>query len=262
VNSQQDAYIGTSGWKYPRWRGDFYEAGLRQRDELAYLSRRLNSAEINGSFYSLQKPERYARWRDETPAGFVFAVKGGRYITHLKKLRNSRPGLANFFASGPLALGDKLGPCLWQLPAALHYDEQVLEAFLAELPRTPEQAARLASESTRPDPYTAAPVCTPLRHAIEPRHDSWAAAAPLLREHNIALVRADTAGRFPEFTERTADFQYLRLHGPHRLYFGSYRPDLIAVWAARITTPAYVYFDNDADGAAPWDAMAMASVLG
>ena len=250
-------FIGTSGWKYPNWRGDFYPAGLRQADELAYLARHLNSAEINGSFYSLQRPERYARWRDATPDRFVFAVKGGRYITHMKKLRDAETGLANFFASGPLALGAKLGPFLWQLPAALHYSAEVLESFLCLLPRTTGEAAALAARSTRPHPFTDHRPGL-LRHALEPRHESWHAAAAQLRAHNVALVCADTAGRFPMFTETTADFAYFRLHGPERLYFGSYA-DRLDEWAARIDPAhdAYIYFDNDADGAAPWDAVGL-----
>lgn len=257
-------FVGTSGWKYPRWRGDFYPQGLRQADELAYLGRHLNSAEINGSFYSLQTPVRYARWRDATPEGFVFAVKGGRFITHLKRLRDPEAGLANFFASGPLALDRKLGPFLWQLPEALPYDPELLEAFLTLLPRTSGEAAQLASRATRPEPYTEAPVPMLLRHAIEPRHESWAVAAEQLRAHNVALVCADTAGRFPMFTEATADFAYFRLHGPERLYFGSYA-GRIEEWAARVREAPgdrYVYFDNDADGAAPWDAVALARALG
>lgn len=255
-------FIGTSGWKYPRWRGDFYPAGLRQADELTYLARHMNSAEINGSFYSLQRPDRYARWRDATPDGFVFAVKGGRYITHLKKLREPQTPLANFFASGPLALGHKLGPFLWQLPAALHYQAELLETFLHALPRTSGEAARLAARSTRPDPFIEEPTPMVLRHALEPRHESWHAAEPLLREHNVAMVCADTAGRFPRFTQTTADFAYFRLHGPDRLYFGSYQGRLDE-WAERLhpAQDAYVYFDNDADGAAPWDAVALADYI-
>jgi uncharacterized protein YecE (DUF72 family) len=251
--------IGTSGWRYPNWRGDFYPAGLPQRQELAYLARHMNSVEINGSFYSLQTPQRYARWRDETPDDFVFAVKGGRYITHLKRLQDPVPGLANFFASGPLALGAKLGPFLWQLPATLAFDEDLVRTFLDALPKTAAEPDALAATATRGAENRPAVQPTGLRHALEPRHPSWSHAVPLLREYNVALVCADTAGEFPQFDETTADFSYYRLHGPDRLYRGSYRPDLIEAWAQRIREPAYVYFDNDADGAAPWDAMALTS---
>ncbi|NKR04636.1 DUF72 domain-containing protein, partial len=108
--------VGISGWSYPGWRGDFYPPGLRQRDELAYAAERMSSIEVNGSFYSLQRPTSYAAWHDATPDDFVFAVKGGRFIPHMKRLRDVETPLANFLASGVRALRDKLGPVLWQLP--------------------------------------------------------------------------------------------------------------------------------------------------
>ena len=262
--------IGVSGWKYPNWRGDFYPAGLRQSDELAFLAQRMNSAELNSSFYSLKRPEEYAGWRDATPPDFRFAIKGGRYITHLKRLVDPGAGLANFFASGPLALTDRLGPFLWQLPESLHFDPARLVAFLEQLPRTAAQASRLARTCDRaivPEPY-APDLDMSLRHALEVRHESFRGCADMLREHGVALVLADTAGRFPVFEEITADFAYVRLHGPSRLYHGTYRPDLIRTWAARVDEwlarglDVYVYFDNDADGAAPHDAMALAAAVG
>lgn len=129
------ARIGISGWRYAPWRGVFYPDELPQREELAYASRQLASIEINGSFYSLQRPSSYARWREDTPRGFVFAVKAPRYITHIRRLRNAEEGLANFFASGVLCLREKLGPILWQLPPSFRYREDVLEDFLAQLPK-------------------------------------------------------------------------------------------------------------------------------
>ncbi|MEZ5185034.1 MAG: DUF72 domain-containing protein [Candidatus Nanopelagicales bacterium] len=261
--------IGVSGWKYPNWRGDFYPAELRQNDELPYVAQRLNSAEINGSFYSLQKPEHYSAWHDATPPGFCFAVKGGRFITHLKKLTDPGPGLANFFASGPLALADKLGPFLWQLPESLHFDEGRLRGFLRRLPHTAAEAATQAQECDRrivKHPHTPA-LTMKLRHALELRHESYRGCADLLREYGVAMVVADTGGRFPAFDEVTADFVYVRLHGPHQLYHGSYQPH-INRWADRVKQwtdrglDVYVYFDNDADGAAPFDAMALAEALG
>ena len=136
--------IGISGWTYPGWRGSFYPPGLVQRRELEYASARFGSIEINGSFYSLQRPSSYASWRAQTPDDTVFAVKGGRFITHLKKLAGVETALANFFASGILALGPKIGPILWQLPPTLAYDETPLSAFFEQLPRTTAQAAALA----------------------------------------------------------------------------------------------------------------------
>lgn len=267
-----EVHIGVSGWKYRNWRGDFYPAGLRQSDELGYLAERMNSAEINGSFYSLRKPEHYAAWRDATPRAFRFAVKGGRFITHMKKLNEPEMGLANFFASGPLALGTKLGCFLWQLPEALHLDLSRIGAFLEILPRTADAASGLAQGCDRrivSEPFTESPQMR-VRHAIEVRHESYRdpALARMLAEHGVALVLADTAGRFPQFDAVTADFVYVRLHGPHRLYFGSYRPDLIDIWARRVRQwlgaglDVFVYFDNDADGAAPFDAIALADALG
>ena len=129
-----DIRIGTSGWRYPSWRGDFYPVGLLQRDELAHLASQLNAVEINGSFYSLQRPTSYAAWAEQVPDDFVFAVKGGRFITHMRRLVDVQPALANFFASGVLALGAKLGPVLWQLPASLPFDEQLLDRLLPPAP--------------------------------------------------------------------------------------------------------------------------------
>ena len=117
-----DLRIGISGWRYAPWRGAFYPPGLPQTRELEYAAGRLNSIEINGSFYALQRPESYRRWAEQTPDDFVFSLKGPRFITHMKKLADVETPLANFFASGPLALGPKLGPVLWQLPPTLGFD--------------------------------------------------------------------------------------------------------------------------------------------
>src|SRR4051794_16292034 len=143
VNSR--LHIGISGWTYPPWRnGAFYPVGLAQKRELEYASRQVNSIEINGSFYSLQFPSSYRAWYAATPPGFIFAVKGGRFITHMKRLRNIDAPLANFFASGPLLLKEKLGPILWQLPPMLKFDRDLLDSFFRMLPRDTKQAAALA----------------------------------------------------------------------------------------------------------------------
>src|SRR5438309_3742059 len=168
--------IGISGWRYAGWRGVFYPPGLVQRRELEYASRAIPTIEINGSFYSLQRPECYEAWYRETPADFVFAVKGGRYITHMLKLRNAQTALANFFASGIFNLREKLGPFLWQLPPNLGFHPEPLEAFLAMLPRDTEQALRLARR--RDARMTgrsrlAIDAVRPLRHALEIRHDTF-----------------------------------------------------------------------------------------
>ncbi|MDB4940859.1 MAG: hypothetical protein JWP97_393 [Labilithrix sp.] len=268
---EADIRIGISGWRYAAWRGTFYPPKLPQRRELEYASSKMRSIEINGSFYSLQRPESYAAWRDQTPDDFVFSVKGGRFITHNKKLRDCEGALANFFASGVLALGEKLGPFLWQLPPQLSYDPKRLEDFFAILPRTTSQAAALAS---RPDPrfkrepYTEFGDDRPLRHTLEVRHDTYLHPGfpELLRKHDIALCIADTAGKWPLLHEVTSDFVYVRLHGDKELYVSGYAPRTLDMWARHIESwkprDVYVYFDNDVKVRAPYDAMNLASRFG
>ncbi|MDF3049164.1 MAG: hypothetical protein K0R87_802 [Pseudonocardia sp.] len=284
-------WIGTSGWRYPPWRGVFYPQGLAQRRELAHLAGRLNSVEINGSFYSLQRPESYRAWAADTPDEFLFAVKGSRYITHLKQLRDVRVPLANFLASGVLALGSKLGPLLWQLPPRLRFDPDRLDAFLRLLPHSTGAAAQLAGEhDERLDgrAETTVGADRPLRHALEVRHPSFRdpAFVALLREHDVALVVADTAGTFPYLDDVTARFVYVRLHGDAELYTSGYAPEALDRWATLIRAwrageapvsehtvmpPApsaaegrdvLVYFDNDVKAHAPFDAMALAERVG
>jgi uncharacterized protein YecE (DUF72 family) len=284
-------WIGTSGWRYPPWRGVFYPQGLAQRRELAHLAGRLNSVEINGSFYSLQRPESYRAWAADTPDEFLFAVKGSRYITHLKQLRDVRVPLANFLASGVLALGSKLGPLLWQLPPRLRFEPDRLDAFLRLLPHSTGAAAQLAGEhDERLDgrAETTVGADRPLRHALEVRHPSFRdpAFVALLREHDVALVVADTAGTFPYLDDVTARFVYVRLHGDAELYTSGYAPEALDRWATLIRAwrageapvsehtvmpPApsaaegrdvLVYFDNDVKAHAPFDAMALAERVG
>ena len=282
--------IGLSGWRYPPWRGRFYPRGLAQRRELEYASRRVSTIEINGSFYSLQRPEFYARWRDETPDGFVFSVKGPRFVTHMLKLRNCEQALANFFASGIANLGEKLGPILWQLPPVLRFRPEVLEPFLALLPRDTDQAAALArrrNDKVKGRARLAFGPCRPLRHALEVRHESFVDAAfvDLLRHEKVALVVADTAGKWPLVWDVTAEFVYVRLHGDEVLYVSGYGETALRRWAERIAAwsegrapadarciapgpPArragravFCYFDNDAKVMAPRDAQALARIL-
>jgi uncharacterized protein YecE (DUF72 family) len=258
--------IGTSGWVYPPWRGTFYPEGLTHKRELAYLAERLDSVEINGSFYSLQRPSSYQRWAEQTPEDFVFAVKGSRFITHMKRLRDGDELLANFLASGPLALGPKLGPILWQLPPTFRFDADVLDAFLSRLPRSTEQAAEIARRHDhRVDPaYTSTDADRPMRHALEIRHDSFVTPAftELLTRHGVALVVADAAGKYPLLEEVTADFVYIRLHGHDELYVSGYTDKGLDMWAEKIRSWAesgdvYTYFDNDAKVMAPRDAIAL-----
>jgi uncharacterized protein YecE (DUF72 family) len=280
--------IGISGWTYDFWRGEFYPKGLLQKRELEYASRQMNSIEINGSFYSLQRPASYQKWHEQTPDDFVFAVKGGMYLTHRKRLSDIRQPLANFFASGILLLGKKLGPILWQLPPWLPYDRERMSAFLKLLPRTSTAASKLAYEHDlkKKDWISADPVVkTKIRYAFEPRHASFFTEdfIELLRKYNAALVLANTAGKFPYAEDLTADFVYIRLHGSEELYASGYSEEELDRWASRIkkwrsgiqpsdavkiskksylprqSRDVYVYFDNDIKVHAPFDAISLAS---
>ena len=264
--------VGISGWTYAPWRGTFYPKGLRQRDELAYVAERMSSVEINGSFYALQRPKSYRSWRERTPDDFCFAVKGGRFITHMKRLADVETPLANFFASGVLALGPTLGPVLWQLPPTFRFDAERLSAFFGLLPRTTEQAAALAKhhdDRVAGDAVTETEADRPIRHALEVRHASFVDAGlpDLLREHDVGLVVADTAGKWPLLREVTSDFAYVRLHGDTELYASGYDADALDRWAESIREWAdagadvYVYFDNDMKVRAPYDAMALSERL-
>ncbi|HEY1968466.1 MAG TPA: DUF72 domain-containing protein [Pseudonocardia sp.] len=269
----REVRIGTSGWVYPPWRGEFYPPGLASRRELEYLSGRLRSVEINGSFYALQRPTSYQSWAAQTPDHFVFSVKGPRFITHMKKLRDPEVLLANFFASGVLALGAKLGPILWQLPPTFRYDADVLAAFFAALPRDTETAAALAGQhDERLDgrAWTSTDARRPVRYALEVRHASFAVAefTALLTEHNVACVVADSAGNWPYFDQPTArDLMYLRLHGDAELYTSGYTEEALHRWADRIQgwrrdRDVYAYFDNDVKVRAPADAQALTALIG
>jgi uncharacterized protein YecE (DUF72 family) len=282
--------VGLSGWRYPPWRGSFYPRGLTQRRELEYASRRFATIEINGSFYSLQRPEFYARWRDETPDGFVFSVKGPRFVTHMLKLRNCEQAVANFFASGIANLGDKLGPILWQLPPVFRFRPDVLAPFLARLPRDTDEAAALArrrNEKVKGRARLAFGPCRPLRHALEVRHETFVdeAFVDLLRRERVALVVADTAGKWPLVFDVTADFVYVRLHGDIELYVSGYGDAALGRWADRIAAwsegrapgdvrcisripsapcagrDVFCYFDNDAKVMAPRDAQTLSRIL-
>jgi uncharacterized protein YecE (DUF72 family) len=269
--------VGISGWRYPAWRGDFYPPGLPQRRELAHAAEHLTSIEINGSFYSLQRPSSYAAWRADATAArpdFVFAVKGGRYVTHLKRLIDVDTALANFFASGLLALGPALGPILWQLPETLRFDADVLEGFLRRLPRSTADAAVLAKrhDDKVPDDraLTTAESDRPLRYALEFRSPTFATppAYDVLRRHGVATVLADTAGRWPKVDEDTGPIRYVRLHGDRELYASGYTDRSLDEWAGRCRAWAeagrdvFVYFDNDMKGYAPHDAMRLIERLG
>ncbi len=283
-------YIGISGWRYPVWRGKFYPAGLPQRRELAFAAHHFNSIELNGPFYSLQRPEFYRAWADETPSDFVFAIKGSRFITHMKKLRDVEVALSNFFASGLLCLGRKIGPILWQFPETLGFNDSRFADFFELLPRNLHEAAELARRHdarVEDRAYIEPAVNAGLRHAVEVRHRSFQSPdfVRLLRRQRIALVVADTAQRWPYFEDVTADFVYVRLHGDTELYKSGYSAHAIADWAARVRAwqhgndpedavlvappitgtrarDVYIYFDNDVKVHAPFDALALGRELG
>jgi uncharacterized protein YecE (DUF72 family) len=282
--------IGISGWSYPPWRGTFFPPGLPQKQELAFASRQINSIELNGTFYSLQRPTSFQKWYEQTPDGFLFSVKGPRFITHLKRLKNIEAPLANFFASGVLRLNEKLGPMLWQLPPNFPFDPARLADFFQALPRDTIQAAKLAKlhdSKLRERAWKTIDTNRPLRHVLEVRHVSFVDSdfISLLRKHQIGLVIAETAGKWPFFEDLTSDLVYVRLHGDTELYVSGYTPASLEAWAKKIgawaegRNPAgakvhtaleeprpagrdvFVYFDNDVKTRAPYDAMALAHFL-
>ena len=261
--------IGISGWRYAPWRGVFYPKGLPQKRELEYASRELPTIEINGSFYSLQKPAYYAAWDRATPEGFVFSVKGSRFITHMLKLKEPERAMARFFGSGLLGLGPKLGPILWQFPQQFPFDEERFRRFLELLPGDAREAEKLSRRHDELQPGGEARESSKLRYAVEIRHDSYRDKRffELLRRRNAALVVADTAGKWPYLEERTAEFMYVRLHGDVELYASGYSDAALNRWADRIPAwmkrgDVYCYFDNDAKVKAPFDAMTLMGKLG
>src|SRR5690348_1522013 len=284
------ALIGISGWRYAPWRGVFYPPDLPQYRELEYASRALPTIEINGTFYSLQRPESFKRWYEETPPGFIFSIKGTRYITHILRLRDIGAPLANFFASGLFNLHEKLGPILWQFPPSFRYDSERMKRFFELLPQNTKDALSLARRRDRRMTgrvRLAIDTVRPLRHAIEIRNDSFLdeTFVQLLREFNIALVVADTAGKWPYREDVTADFMYLRLHGDKELYASGYTDEALTRWAERIRVwregdqpedahlvapvyplerqprDIYCYFDNDVKVKAPFDAQRLVAKL-
>ena len=282
MKKASDVRIGISGWNYQGWRGVFYPKGLSQTRELEFASRALNSIEINGSFYSLQRPESYRRWRAETPDNFIFGVKGGRFITHMRKLREIESPLANFFASGILALEEKLGPILWQFPPNFGWYPQRFRDFFTLLPRTTKEAATLGKRhdsKLKTRAWYKIERERTLRYCVEIRHSSFLVREffDLLREFNVAFVFADTAGKWPYAEDLTSNFIYCRLHGDTQLYASGYSGSALDWWAARLKLwregrqpndarliapirkkesrhDIFVYFDNDAKVHAPFDA--------
>lgn len=262
---------GTAGWVYEPWRGTFFPEGLVQKKELAYASSRLGSIEINATFRANQKPESFAKWAGEARDGFVFSIKGPQLVTHIKRLKNCEIELANFFASGPLALGAKLGPFVWQLPPNVAYDRAVLTQFLSWLPRSIEDYVVLASkadERLKSVPYLDGTHVGPIRHAIEMRNTSFdlPEVRALLAEHNVAQVIADSVDN--PSRELTADFAYCRLQGPARPDAAGYGADDIADWASTMRgwsnagRDVFGYFVHEDKLHAPDNAIALRQALG
>lgn len=285
MSEQGQIRIGISGWRYDGWRGGFYPENLPQRRELEYASQHLNSIELNGTFYSTQRPNSFQSWRKDTPDDFVFSIKGSQFITHVRRLENVETALANFLAQGMLCLGRKFGPILWQLPPQTSFNADRIESFVKLLPHTQKQAAAYARQR---DEWMASRSWLdveedlPLRHAMECRHKSFATPEyiSLLRKYGIALVVADSV-KWPLMMDITADFVYCRLHGSEKVYPDGYTEEAIDTWARRMiawsrgeevtdgnrihqdagpkqsSRDVFVYFDDDVKERAPFDAQSL-----
>lgn len=229
-------HIGTSGWNYDHWKDSFY-AGVRRKDWLRYYAEHFGAVEVNATFYRLQDTTTLARWRDDTPANFRFAIKANRYLTHNRKLNDPLASI-KLERQRARTLGDKLSAVLWQLPANFHKHIDRLQGFARALGHWRE-----------------------VRHAIEFRHASWFddEVADCLQRYNLAVCQSDAAD-WPLWDAVTTDVVYARLHGHSRTYASAYHGRSLDTWAKRIRDwhrqgmTVHVYFDNDAEGAAPRDA--------
>ncbi len=243
MNRPCDVRIGCSGWHYKHWRGPFYPEKLPASKMLAFYMERFRTVELNNTFYRLPQPPALDNWRESTPRDFCFAMKGSRFLTHMKKLKDPAPGIARFFERADL-LGRKLGPIVFQLPPFWEMDAARLENFLRELPRGH-------------------------RYAFELRNATWHAPEihAILKRHRAAFCIFEINGFHSGF-DITADFTYVRLHGPEGPYQGSYSQATLERWAERIREwrkelrGIYIYFDNDQAGFAPQNALALARMAG
>jgi uncharacterized protein YecE (DUF72 family) len=225
---------GMAGWVFEPWRGEFYPKGLTQKDELNYASRHVSAIEINATFRQNQAPKSFIKWAADTPPGFLFSVKGPQFITHIKRLNDIEAPLGNFFASGVLALGARLGPIVWQLPPTLKFDAMKFDAFFSLLPRTADEALAVARKNdgkVKGEPHLDATGVTRVRHALEVRSETFAVPefVELMRHHNVAHVIADTQD-WP-YLDVTADFVYGRLQGAPGA--DRYDESQLDRWAAR-----------------------------
>jgi uncharacterized protein YecE (DUF72 family) len=229
--------VGCSGWNYAHWREHVYPKGLPQRRWLEHYATLFDTVEVNNTFYRLPQREAVAAWVEETPAGFVFAVKASRYLTHVKRLQDLEAGIARFSERiEPLLKSPKMGPVLWQLPPTFHRDDERLAGALVRLP--------------------------PGRHCFEFRHESWFVPETydVLRRHGDALVIGDHPKRPWQAYELTADWTFIRFHHGHRGRNGNYSERELDEWAGRIenwrrSAAVYAYFNND------WNAYAVRNAL-
>jgi uncharacterized protein YecE (DUF72 family) len=224
--------VGVGGWVFEPWRGSFYPEGLARKRELEYASRKLTTVEINGTYYGSQKPESFARWHDETPEDFVFALKGPRFATNRRVLAEAGESVERFFRTGVLELGDKLGPINWQLMATKKLDLDDVAGFLALLPRRVEGR--------------------PIRHAIEVRHASFRTPefVAVAREHGVAIVVAGDSD-YPLIPDPTAPFVYARIMGTGDAEPAGYAPGALDAWAARASAWAEGRTPGDLESVAP-----------
>lgn len=282
--------IGMSGWTFEGWRGDFYPKGLTQKKELEFASRKVNSIEVNGTFYALQKPSTFQRWYDETPEDFCFSIKAPQYITHVKRLKEVDEAVANFFASGLFCLREKLGPILWQFPPNVTLKDDRFEKFLDLLPHDSNAAVEIAKKhSPKMDGRSelSFPGDSPLRHAFEFRHPSFQNPEfiELLRKHGVAVVFAHSGLKSPYMEDVTADFIYARMHGQEPQFKKGYPQSVLSWWADRVSLwtqgkqpkdalcvseekpkviqrDAFIYFDTEEKAYAPSDALNLTQRLG
>ncbi|GAA3734929.1 DUF72 domain-containing protein [Leifsonia bigeumensis] len=256
--------IGTCGWDKAAWRGDFYPPRLPAHERLGFASRNLATLEINTTFHGLKKPEDFLGWYADTPADFVFSVKGHRGVTHDNPLGAAERTVAAFFASGVPLLQEKLGPILWQVSEHLRFNADAVTAFLTTLPHSVDEVRSLIAEAgIGVDPRILDLPDAPLRHAFEARHPSFGdpAFVDLLRHHNVAAVITNTP-EWPELREVTSDFSYLRFHGDLRRFPRGYDDETLASWAELIEgrrtrssgsdegLEVFAYFDNPENGGA------------
>jgi len=235
-------YVGTSGWHYDHWRDRFYPEKLVKAKWLEFYASHFTTVEVNNSFYRLPSEAAFATWRDSSPANFTFAVKVSRFITHIKRLKDTAEALENFVSRARI-LREKLGPLLYQLPPNMHRNDEVLESFLSTLPQG-------------------------MKHVFEFRHESWVndGVFEILRRYNVGLCVFD----MPSFScplVATADFAYVRLHGSTGLYWSCYSDEELADWAKGLANLAanlkavYIYFNNDAEAFAVRNAITIRAFL-